>query len=451
MGRMRRTLALAVLPVMLAACGGTITLGSSTPNAQGRPSGVADIPTPPPLTPPPGTTPGTLLAFDAGTGNPLWQSQALASDLGQPVVSGGMVFAPGGYGGPPIMLAAINAKNGDLIWRTAGYAVCGGESFGLSILLVTTCGPGPGPRGMSNVIRALDPKTGRELWTSEGVGAAVSSGPVLLTVMNASGDFKVRGLDPSRGEQLWESPLTATNIPPFVNGQVALVWQNGCLTGTNPPEVTPRCPGPGQFRSFLSRIDIASGAELWQAGFGQGGQLRRLLLGDVAVATVDVELPPAPGQPPSEAPPPGFIDALDLGTGGELWRQSVTGDSSVPDLAAPGTVYIEQIRYGGNPRVCPTSRLDALDSKTGALRWRVDGLSTCETTVDADAHTAVLVLRTFSGTRIMVVDAASGAELWEKSMVTSSPYPLVHATVSGGVVYVTESGQFPLPSPASGD
>ena len=450
MGNVRRTLVLALVLVVLAACGGTITLGSSKPTPKGQPANVV-IPSQPPLTPPPGSTPGMLLAFDSANGDPLWQSPGPASDLGQPVVSDGILFEQGGYGGPPFVLAAFNAKKGDLIWRAASPAACGGASFGPSTLLVTSCEPGPGPVGMSNLIRALDPKTGRELWTAEGVGGAVSSGPVLLTVMSASGDFKVRGLDPLNGRQIWESALTVTNIPPFVNGQVALLWQNGCPTGTDPPNVTPQCPGPGQFRSFLSRIDTASGRELWQVGFGQGGELHRLLLGDVAVATVSVELPPAPGQPPSEAPPQGFIAALDPATGGELWRQSVIGDSSVSDLAVPGTVYIEQIKYGGNPKVCPTSRMDALDSETGSLRWRLDGLQTCETTVDADGHTTVLVLRTFSGTRIVVVNAVTGAELWEKPIATSVLYPLVHATVSGGVVYVAESGHFVIPSPQGGD
>jgi outer membrane protein assembly factor BamB len=448
LSRLRRATTLSLLAAGLAGCGGTITVGSSTPTPQGQPPGSINMPSEAPLTPPAGTTPGTLLAFDGKTGDPVWQSQAPLADLGQPVVADGMVFVQVGYGGSPIMLAAFNPRNGDLTWRTAIPLVCGETSMGSAILLIVSCMRTAGPPTMQALVHGLDPKTGRELWTAVGVAAAAGSGTVLLIVQSPSGDFKVRGLDPVTGQQLWEAKVTTTNIPPLMKGQVALVQQYGCPTSANPPDVTPSsCPGPGQARSFVSRLDPATGSQLWQAGFGQGGQLHRLLLGDVAVFSVDVETPPPPGQPPSAAPPPGAIGALDPATGTELWRQTVSTGLSLPALAVPGTVYVEQMTPSSAPRQCPTSRLDALDSKSGTLRWRLDNLQACGITVDADGHAVVLVLRTFSATKIVVLDAATGAELWEKPMATSGLYPLVHATLSGGVVFVAVSGHFVAPSP----
>ncbi len=452
MGCLRRATALSLLAAGLVGCGGTITFGSSTPTPQRQPPGSIYVPSEPPLTPPAGTTRGTLLAFDAKTGDPLWQAQAPMADMGQPVVADGMVFIQGGYGGPPIVLAAFNARSGPLTWRASIPAVCGGfpvfTAFGSGIVLTPGCRQAAGPPGVQWVVNGLDPKTGRQLWTAQGGEPAVGSGAVVVLVRSPTDQIRVRGLDPLTGLQLWEAQLTSTNIPPLANGQVALVQQYGCPTSANPPDVTASsCPGPGQARSFVSRLDPSNGSQLWRAGFGQGGQLRRLLLGDVAVFSVNVELPPPPGQPPSEGPLPGAIGALDTATGAELWRQTVSTEMSVPALAVPGTVYVEQIKPSNAPKQCPTTRLDALDSKSGTLRWRLDNLQACEMTVDSDGQAVVVVLTTFSGTKIVVLDVATGTEVWEKPMVTAGLYPLVHAGVSGGVVYVAASGHFVAPSP----
>jgi outer membrane protein assembly factor BamB len=374
------------------------------------------------------------------------------ADMGQPVVDGGVALVQGGYGGPGVMLAAFKARTGDLTWRGGGPYGCGETLVGPQIVLVTLCQHAAGPPGMQRVVRALELSTGRVLWTQEAVAAGSGSGAVILIVQAPTGDFNLRGLDPLSGNPLWDAKVAVTNIPPLVNGQVALVQQYGCPTETNPNDVSARnCSGPGQARSFVSRIDPATGSQLWQAGFGQGGQVHRLLLGDVAVFSANVELPPTPGQPPPQGPAQGSIGALDLATGAELWRQSVTSVSSIPLLAAPGTVYLEQITPSSARNQCPSTRLDALESKSGVLRWRLDNLQVCETTADSDGKTVVVVLMSFSGSKVLVLDAATGTELWEKSYATSGPYPLVHASVSGGTVYVAASGHFPIPLPVAGD
>jgi len=450
---LRHAAALCLLAAGLVGCGGTITYGGSTFPSKQQPSAVAYTPIEPPLTPPPGTTDGNLLAFDAKTGNSLWHSEAPMADMGQPVVAGGLVFVHGGYGGPHNILAAFDSVNGHPTWRMGMPAICGEDSVGPAIFLVIGCiGAAAGPPSMLMLVSARDPKTGRELWTATGVAAAAGSGTVLLIVPAPSGDFKVRGLDALTGHQLWEANLTVTNIPPLVNGQVALVQRYGCLTSASPPDINPSsCSGPGQASSFVSRLDPATGNQLWQTGFGKGSQVRRLLLGDVAVFSVDVELPPPPGQLPPAVPPPGAIGALDPATGMELWRQTVSTELSIPAVAAPGTVYVEQTKPSSALNQCPTNRLDALDSKSGTPRWLIDNLPACEMFVDADGHTVVLVLTSFSGTKIVVLDSVTGTELWEKPMPSSGLYPLVHASVSGGVVYVSESGHFGAPSPPAGD
>src|SRR5260370_36883378 len=116
-GCLRRATALSLPAAGLVGCGGTITFGSSTPTPQRQPPGSIYMPAEPPLTPPAGTTRGTLLAFDAKTGDPLWQAQAPMADMGQPVVADGMVFVQGGHGGQSIVLAPFADINGDLACR----------------------------------------------------------------------------------------------------------------------------------------------------------------------------------------------------------------------------------------------------------------------------------------------------------------------------------------------
>jgi outer membrane protein assembly factor BamB len=440
-----RGVALLVLVAGLVGCGGTIYYGSSSPSPSPiKPSSTASIPSVLP-SPPPGTTAGTLMAFDAKTGVSLWQSQAPMAAMDQPVVSGGLVFVVGGYGRSPSVLAAFKAMNGDLIWRAPVPFACGFPNtvaVGPAIVVTSGCAQAMGPpfSGQS-MVHGVEPKTGRELWTAPGIAAVAGSGTALVIVQAPSGDFKVRGLDPLTGHQLWEARLTVTNIPPLVNGRVALVEGYGCPTSSPSLDIKgSNCTGPGQAGVFVSSLDPATGSQLWQVRFGQGSQLRRLLLGDVAVFSFDVETPPAPGQPPQAGPSAERLGALDLATGSELWRQTVTPEAVTPVLAAPGTVFIEQVHYVGGQQC--TTRLDALDSKSGTLTWRLDNLQFCQATVAVDGPTTVLVLASLSTTRIVVLDTATGTKLWEKPIATPGPYPLVSASVSNGVVYVAASGRF---------
>jgi outer membrane protein assembly factor BamB len=294
----------------------------------------------------------------------------------------------------------------------------------------------------------LDLKTGRTLWKVEGEEPAAGAGVALVLVQAPTGGFNVRGLDPMTGRRQWDAPVHTVNIAPTVNRQDILVQENGCPTSSSPQDIDPsHCSGPGQTSSFVSSLDPATGRRLWQVGFGPGSQVNRTpLLGDVAVFTFYVETPPTPGQPPTEGPPAGAIRALDPATGAELWSQGLSTQPGVPILAVPGTVFV-QGSTGGGAQPCGV-RLDALDSKTGILRWRIDNPQVCGLDVAADAQTTVLVLSTPSATKIVVLNTATGVELWEAPMATTGPYRLAHATVSGGVVYAAVSGKFILPPPS---
>lgn len=443
-------MALLVLVVGLAGCGGTIYYGSPSPSPRfpTAASGSAAIPIELP-SPPPGSTPGMLMALNAKTGDELWESQAPMSAMNQLVVSGGVVFVVGGYGGPTGVIAAYAPQNGDLIWRAPTPGPCGfgnTVAVGSGVVLTTGCAQAARPPipGQS-IVHGVEPKTGRELWTAEGIAAVADSAIVMVIVQTSSGEFKVRGLDPATGHQIWEAKPTVTNLPPAVSDRVALVVGYGCPTVPSSADIKPsNCTGEGQAGSFVSSLDLATGSQRWQILFGPGSQVRRrLLVGDVAVYVVAVETPPAPGKPPPAEPGPERLGALDLTTGNELWRQTVAPETVTPIGAVAGTVFLEHLQ--ATTQQCTTG-IDALDSRSGTLRWRLDNLPFCQANVAVEGSITVFVLASLTAAKLMVVDTATGTRLWEKPMTIPSPYPLVSASISRGVVYVGVSGRFAAPS-----
>jgi outer membrane protein assembly factor BamB len=457
----RRVLALGLILMVLQACGGTIMFGRSSkpsayPASQARSGSPLNQGIPSPV---PGTTAGFLLALDGRNGNPLWQVSVPMAVISQPVVSGDMVFIQGGYDcrSNASVLAAFDAKKGNLVWEAPttgnryGYSLCGSEfapmvGSGIALTNASAQSHGPPFAGPTSV-SGLDQRTGRTLWNVEGEEPAAGAGVALVLVQAPTGGFKVRALDPMTGGRQWDATVHTVNIAPTVNRRVILVQENGCPTSSSSQDIDPsHCSGPGQTSSFVSSLDPATGRRLWQVGFGPGSQVNRSpLLGDVAVFTFYVETPPTPGQPPTQGPPAGAIRALDPATGAELWSQGLSTEPAVPILAVSGTVFVQSTGSGAQP--C-TERLDALDSKTGILRWRMDKLQACVLDVAADEQTTVLTLSTLSATKIVVLNTATGAELWEAPIATTGPYRLAHTAVSGGVVYAAASGKFILPPPS---
>ena len=457
----RRLLALGLILMALPACGGTIMFGRSSepsayPASQARSGSPLNQGIPSPV---PGTTAGFLLALDGSNGNPLWQVSVPMAVISQPVVSGDMVFIQGGYDcrSNASVLAAFDANKGNLVWEAPttgnryGYSLCGSEfapavGSGIALTNATAQSQGP-PFAGPSFVSGLDQRTGRTLWSVQGEEPAAGAGVALVLVQAPSGRFSVRALDPMTGRSRWDATVHTVNIAPSVNRQVILVQESGCPTVSSAQDIDQSyCPGPGQGASYVSSLDPATGRRLWQVGFGPGSQVnRKPLLGDVAVFTFHVETPPTPGQPPTESTMPGAIRALDPATGAELWSQGLSTEPAVPILAVSGTVFIQST--GSGAQSC-TERLDALDSKTGILRWRMDKLQACVLDVAADEQTTVLTLSTLSATKIVVLNTATGAELWEVPIATTGPYRLVHAAVSGGVVYAAASGRFILPPPS---
>jgi outer membrane protein assembly factor BamB len=190
-----------------------------------------------------------LYALDARTGAVRWRFDAGAPVLSEPLaVAGYVVFGAGER------LLAVDAATGELAWSvpgrgfSAGRAACDGER------VYTAAADG--------YARAHDLRTGREAWShpmvsGDGHRVALYSGwddVVVLgsgvaVVATVSGS---QALDVATGTPRWTFPGT-TMYPPAVvlgDGTALLTTEQG----------------------VVSRVGLADGAALWQAGLGMGVQ-----------------------------------------------------------------------------------------------------------------------------------------------------------------------------------
>ena len=179
-----------------------------------------------------------------------------------------------------------------------------------------------------------------------------------------------------------------------------------------------------------------------------------MALSDVAVVSFGPLL-----SPPGFATPAQSLIALDRVTGKELWRRDkIQSSSPVPLFSTLGTVYVEQLPYPAGPNPCSFS-IQALDSKTGTVRWSQSNIPGCPDVFypgfATDASTSVLMSPSGTATKIVALNATTGTKMWEQqlpqsAMCSAAPCQSapVKATIAGGVVYVAISGRFiyPLPS-----
>ena len=277
--------------------------------------------------------PAELEDFEPGVGiETLWSRRA-ASGAGQslelhPAVTGGRVFTAGRDGD----VAAYDAGTGERLWEAdTGVPVSGGPGAGPGIVVV---GSSDGD------VVALDGAGGGVAWRAR-VSSEVLSAPAVgerIAVVRTI-DGKLFGLDAANGERLWvydravpaltlrgtSSPVIArdTVVAGFDNGRLVavsldhgqLLWESQVATPAGrtelerladidaDPVVADGVVYATAFQGRVAAIDLHTGRLLWQrdmssrAGAGAG---RRLLY------VTDDE---------------SHVWALDRDTGASLWRQ----------------------------------------------------------------------------------------------------------------------------------
>jgi outer membrane protein assembly factor BamB/predicted phosphodiesterase len=188
---------------------------------------------------------GHLYTLDAGTGLVGWRFAAAAPVLSQPLVTPEFVVFTAGE-----RLLAVHAASGELAWAvpgrgfSAGRAGCDGER------IYTAAADG--------FARAHDLRTGREAWSHRMVSGdlhrvrlysgwddviALGAGAVLAATVSGT-----QALDAATGAPRWTLP-GSTMYPPTV-----VLGDGTALFATE--------------RGVISRVGLADGGTVWQAGLG---------------------------------------------------------------------------------------------------------------------------------------------------------------------------------------
>ena len=202
----------------------------------------------------------TLLAFNASTGNKIWElkiGELLTNNWGDgprmtPSVSDGLVYALGGRGN----LVCADAKTGKQKWKVHLVKELGGKVPGWgyteSVLVDqgrVICTPG----GKKGALAALDAKTGKVLWRSkEFTDGAQYSSPIVIENQDKRQYVQLVmknlvGIEAFSGKLLWKSSwpgkVAVIPTPVYADNHVYISsgYGVGCklveLTGSSPMDV----------------------------------------------------------------------------------------------------------------------------------------------------------------------------------------------------------------------
>jgi outer membrane protein assembly factor BamB len=133
---------------------------------------------------------GAVVAFDAHSGEPLWEPLALGANVATPAVVGDRGYAAVGTDDLTAgLVAALDLSTGETVWRDevewhAVQSVVGGET------LVVAGEVRDGGTRTAGVVRAYEPTTGGVLWThtldTRGLGRLAVVGDRVLVTADAS-------------------------------------------------------------------------------------------------------------------------------------------------------------------------------------------------------------------------------------------------------------------------
>jgi outer membrane protein assembly factor BamB len=208
-----------------------------------------------------GSQDGTLYAINAQSGKEAWKYQIEDQIRCSPTVVEGRAFLAGcdgnlhiidvekgeAIGAVPIEspTGSTPAANGDLVY----FGTEGGTFFGIdwktreikwqfqdkarSLAIRSSAAAAPGAvifGGRDKIVRAMDPKTGDELWKFT-ARRAIDSSPVVAgdRVYIASTDGRLYGLSLKSGEKQWEYEAggSFTGSPAVANGRLVIASDDG--------------------------------------------------------------------------------------------------------------------------------------------------------------------------------------------------------------------------------
>ena len=295
----------------------------------------------------------------------------------------------------------------------------------------------------SNALYALNVTTGVESWRYPAepaeviVGApAVAEGLVVLPIQILDDRPYLAALESTTGEEQWRVPLDIAFVgfpsPAVVDGVVYI--------GMGAEQVTALDLADGRTRWRASvgaqvatdvavadgtvyvatdepsivALNVSDGSERWRVGFAADEILLTPVVSEGLVLALAFPHP--------TVRPEGKLHALDTDSGAERWRSADDYGVFLEPAVAAGTVYVHAELTEGMTRV-----FVALDIKTGRQRWRLSGRQFLISPPSVAGDTVYAG----SADGILAMDATSGTPRWEVRVPTVTTVPVV----VDGVVY----------------
>ncbi|MEX0715146.1 MAG: PQQ-binding-like beta-propeller repeat protein [Planctomycetaceae bacterium] len=284
-----------------------------------------------------------LVVLDARDAKELWRKEldGLGHDplrTSIPVANGKIYVAEGGAA-PAV--SVLSLEDGKTIWRSdipAGHGIhtitptiAGGRVFTATRVNNRFNNLGPGGKILEGAVTALDEKTGKVLWTREGIypyRTMATDGQALTVPMNSSPDKKLHVLDCATGETLWSGPARNHYAPATLTADRVLAKPYG---------------------SMIIAHDRATGEQQWTFdGQGRSGCCSPVVSGNFAYMGTGIPHPLGDLEAlwsfghvtaPRESGKGSTLYAVDLRTGEPAWRFS-TGNTICGEAAiAYGRLY----------------------------------------------------------------------------------------------------------------
>ena len=365
------------------------------------------------------------------------QTQFYGNALGVSVVDG-IVYAES----DDMFAYALNARTGQLIWRTSPvgnhlmgnpivkgrfvYLSAGGVGFNFANV-VRYRATGYAVRGMDvsyNGIYALDRKTGHVLWHHGSVGEAMPTPAIHKNVLYfATGSGSVHALDRRTGKSLWTTRLKGNDnmsSPAYSAGRIFLSMA-----------VPPR----------LYSLDARTGKVLWShtirgaANTGMGDVSPAVSRGIVVMDTVT--RPEKNGKDVSLRP---VIVAFDAKTGRTLWQKKMRRGPRPPAFKGGVPMIAGDIVYVGSP---VNGDYEARELKTGKRIWRWNRMASARSAPTfADGRLFIA-----GEDYVYVLDPGSGKELSKKRI--GGRMGIISPTIVGGTLFLANSWDWILAMPLS--
>ena len=249
----------------------------------------------------------------------------------QPRIAGDVLFAASGNG----TVSAFNTAKGRMLWRkNLSVPISGAMGYGNNMALLGT---------REGEVLALASDTGKLLWRTR-LSSEVLAAPVATSgiVVAQTVDGQVYGLKATDGSQLWKFQRTVPALS---------------LRGTSSPSLYGGLAITGFANGTMVGLDLKTGTPRWDAVVSRSTgrtELERIVDIDGAPVIVGFRMFAASFQ--------GRLVALDLRNGRLLWTLKMS--TYVPVAADKSNVFV----------VDADGVVMALDQRTGAERWRQEGL-----------------------------------------------------------------------------